>query len=1295
VCRNIGKRSARRTQNPASVPGSRREARAARASMKPIRAFFRFSRRATLWLSALAGALALAFAALLFTTYVWLLPNIDRYRDTLAAILSHALGQKVTVEAISGRWQRARPEVHLRGIQVYDRQNRPALFLDAIDAVFAWRTLLFLEPRFNRLELTGSAFAVRRARDGHYYVGGIPINPADPNSDFSDWLLRQGEVHLRHATIAWQDAVRGAPPVVLRDVDFSLENHFHRHLLTLAATPPPHLATPVALRADLNGRSTSDLRTWSGTVEGSVAGIDVAQLGHWVDLPYPVSHGWGAANVRLEIARGALTGILAGVNARELTVAIGPRGAPIALTRLQGQLGWRQDGERRKIEARNLAFTLANLDVPAFDASFAWDARTRELGARNLDLAAVRPVLMLLPVPQRLDEAVRDLQPGGRIDTLALRWQGEWPGAADFDVAARVSGLSFLARGARPGVDNLSATLRGNQKAGVFELGGKDMALILPAVFRDPRLPLASLAARGGWKKTARGTLFTVQQADFANADAAGSLHGSFEAVPGRPGFIDLAARLTRGTGTAVYRYLPRVVGDATVAWVKRAVVAGSSNDTTLTLRGDLARFPFADDAGGVFRVDVRIQDGVLDYAEGWPRIEGADAELVFHGKSLTVRSERARIFNAQLGSVVATIPDLEAADELLEVRGRAEGPAADFIRFANFSPVGEMLDGLTDEMDGSGPLTLALNMKIPLRHAHDTTLGGRLGFHGNTIFPAALPRLERVTGDIVFSESSVSSENLGAQFLGGPLAMTIATRDGRATIGLTGRATAAGLLPWLGKTWGERLAGEAAWHGQVVLQKGRSAVRVESDLVGLESRLPAPLAKPARQPLPLRVARQPQPDKGQILEVEFGTALAALWQTTPEGRVARGEIHFGGPARLPQEPGLRLAGNGRGISLSEWMSLLPRGSDDSGLPISAIDLNFDSVDLIGRRFSDVTLQGRTRGGLLRVAVNGRDMNGVLTYRPEGAAPARLSAQFKQLVIPAAGSGSADTEGARLRAIEVPSLDLAVEDFRLEDRALGRLEAVAHGAPQGLVIDSLQLIHADSVLRMNGVWHDVGKPETRANLEVDIQDVGRMLARFGFKDAVKRGSAEIRGDVTWEGSPADFGFRTLAGTLRLKAKNGQFLKVDPGAAKLLGVLSLQSLPRRLTFDFRDLFSDGFAFDEISATMRIARGIVYSDDFLMKGPAAKVNMSGMANLNDETVQLRVKVYPKLSEGVAVAGALLGGPVAGLGALAAQKLLRDPLEAASSQEYMVTGPWREPDVSKLSKPKHQEPSGDGNG
>ena len=389
--------------------------------MKLSPAIFSFSRRAAFWLAGLLGAGVLVFACLAAGMYFWLLPNISSYRDTVAVLMSSALGQRVTLEAVSGKWQQARPEISLRGVRLFDQQNRPALYLEQLEASFAWRSLLFLEPRFNRLELAGSALAVRRARDGHYYVGGIPINPADPNSDFSDWLLKQGTVHVSRATLAWQDEVRGAPALILRDVDFTLENLFHRHQAQLRATPPADLATPVAFEADLTGRSLRDIKTWSGHIQGSLAGVEIPKLSNWIDLPYPIDRGWGAANVRLDVAKGLITGISAGLNVRDVSATLGVSLPPLQFARLRGSLGWQQLGAKQRVEVNGLSLTLpGGSAIGAFDASFGWEGKTREGQARNLDLAVVQSLLPALPVPQAVRQTTLDLQPQGRIDEMQL-----------------------------------------------------------------------------------------------------------------------------------------------------------------------------------------------------------------------------------------------------------------------------------------------------------------------------------------------------------------------------------------------------------------------------------------------------------------------------------------------------------------------------------------------------------------------------------------------------------------------------------------------------------------------------------------------------------------------------------------------------------------------------------------------------------------------------------------------------------------------------------------------------------
>ncbi|MDP2057343.1 MAG: TIGR02099 family protein, partial [Thiobacillus sp.] len=267
-----------------------------------------FLRRAARWLAALAALAALGFATAVALMYFWVLPNIADHRDTVAGLMSRALGQRVTLEAVSGEWQQARPKFRMRGVRLYDQQGHPALYLPELEAAFAWRSLLFLEPRFSQIELQGLALGVRRARNGHFYVGGIPINPAAPDSGFSNWLLRQGQVHVGQATLTWLDEVRNAPPLVLTAVDLTLSNARRSHRLQLRAVPPAHLAQPLTIEAKLSARTADDLKTWNGTIDATVAGLSFPHLAAWLALPYQPRQGEGALKLKFEVARGALAG---------------------------------------------------------------------------------------------------------------------------------------------------------------------------------------------------------------------------------------------------------------------------------------------------------------------------------------------------------------------------------------------------------------------------------------------------------------------------------------------------------------------------------------------------------------------------------------------------------------------------------------------------------------------------------------------------------------------------------------------------------------------------------------------------------------------------------------------------------------------------------------------------------------------------------------------------------------------------------------------------------------------------
>ena len=189
--------------------------------------------------------------------------------------------------------------------------------------------------------------------------------------------------------------------------------------------------------------------------------------------------------------------------------------------------------------------------------------------------------------------------------------------------------------------------------------------------------------------------------------------------------------------------------------------------------------------------------------------------------------------------------------------------------------------------------------------------------------------------------------------------------------------------------------------------------------------------------------------------------------------------------------------------------------------------------------------------------------------------------------------------------------------------------------------------------------------------------------RFGRAGVVRGGKGSIEGSIAWRGSPLALDYPSLSGDMAANFETGQFLKVDPGAAKLLGVLSLQALPRRLTLDFRDVFSDGFAFDFVRGDVQIKQGVATTNNLQMKGVNAAVLMEGSADIAREQQDIRVVVVPEINAGTASLIATAINPAIGLGTFLAQFLLREPLQAATTQQFHISGSWADPKVEKIEK------------
>lgn len=1242
-------------------------------------------------------AWVLFFASVVVALRWWILPDIDRYRPDIEVKISHTLGQKVTIAKIESGWIGLRPHLKLEQVVVHDAVGLPRLDFERIDATLSWYSLLLTEFRFHRLEITRPRFDLTREANGLIFVKGFTsaINDTSTPNHFGNWLLHQESIQLNHATLEWHDNLRAAPPLLLTDVGLRLKNNGKRHRFGLVATAPKELASTFDLRGDLHGTSFDHWPEWSGALYADLGKTDIAAWSPWLDLPYRVSQGSGAMRLWSELKQGRPIAVSAQVQLEKVRTRLGQKLPELDLAQLSGHLAWRElprgytfdskvltldAGAGRRISTKNLH--------GRYEAADAKHLEQGEFRAEQLDIAPLMALSEYLPLSDAQRTQLKAASPQGAFKSLALTWSGQAEAPQEYDVKGEFSNLGVQALGKLPGFANVSGELQADAKGGSLKLSGKQAQLDMPLVFRQA-LQFDAMDVAANWRIKNRRLLLNIDEMNFANTHMQGNVSGSYEIVPDRPdglGIADITGRLTRAEAAAAHLYMPRAAGEKTYEWLQSALVQGTSDDVRIRLKGRLDQFPFADDRDGVFQVTAKVQDGILQYVPEWPRIEKIEAFLDFHGPRLDISNAHGTIFDTRIVRAKIAIADLAHRDPVIEIDGETQGPTQDQLRFINESPVAQSLENITAQMRAEGSGKLALSLRLPIERLQDTRVAGNYLFQANKLWLTLnAPPLEQAGGKLEFSENGIVIPKITAQLLGGPVTISSRTTpDGVVRLGVAGRVSAEGLQKGFPGPFTQRLKGGASWSASMAVRKKALNLVLVSNLVGLSSELPYPFSKAAADSLPLKFERRFVDAAHDALNFDLGKQLSAqLLRDTAgeEAQITKGRISFGATAAAPTQAGVWVEGELEKLDADLWRSLLYSSEDEPPLlSLSGIQLQVKALDFLGRRFNNFKLNALAQQDAWQATVGSDEMQGEMNWR--GREGGRLVARMSKLIYPVAAPPRG-VQPAGGHDLALPALDIVIDDMQLKKASLGKVELLANKQGQDWIIERLRISNPHATLNADGVWQSwLAQPQSKLALNLEVNDIGKFLARMGYQDRIRGGTATFNGNLNWRGSPQDFNLETLSGDMKLESRRGQFMKLDPGVGKLLGLLSLQALPRRLTLDFRDVFSEGFAFDTILGVMNVNQGVVSTNDFVMQGPSAVVSMTGTTDLVGETQNLRVKVVPVVGDSVSLL-AFLGGPVAGIGTFIISKLLKDPLGQIAAYDYAVTGTWDNPVAVKVER------------
>ena len=1345
-------------------------------------------RAAKIALQLIVASYFIVAVAFLLLRYV-VMPNVDMYKHQIEHLAAHALGQAVSIGAVDVSWRGLRPRLVLGDVVVHDKQGGAALSLPQVDATLSWWSVPAGELRLHQLILDRPDLDIVRDAQGIVRIGGIAFDSSKPNSGKgADWVLAQRDIVIRNGRLHWLDMQRGAPELLLQQVDVHLNNSWRHHQLALTAVPPVAIGAPIDVRAQFDhprfARHPADAKQWVGELFADIRDTDLALWKTYIDYPFEVARGAGSVRAWLSLDHALLVNFTADLNVAHVESRLRKDLQALNLMQASGRLSVREtlaaDGATGTPTFGALGYSIAltdfsmqteeGLQLPMTTLRQAFTPATRtqpekfELSANLLDLEMLATLVEKLPLPIAPRQLLSDFAPRGQLKDFVANWQGAYPAISSYAVRGQFIGLSLnaqLPRVARPktaaspaqaavpaipGFDNLTGAIDANDRGGGLSLVSSNLTFRLPTYLTDPKVPFEQLAMRARWSFPANDQLLLqVDHLDFVQdgVHVALSGHHKIPLTPGgnRYGDIDVNATIAQVDLNKVERYLPLQTPSHLRSWLGGALRQGQARDVAIHLKGDLAKFPFEPLKSGAastgeFTVKANLVDAMLDYTPGllskdgkaplWPVAEHINGSLAIDRTRLSIHADNALSQQVAMTNVTAIIPDLLSADKQLEIDGTAIGALQNLVRYVNASPVAEWIGHFTDDTRATGAAQLKLKMRLPLEHVIDTAVTGSLEFMNNdVVLQNAIPPLIQTLGKLEFNEKGFALTGIKTSFIGAPATISGGSqRDGTIVVKADGGMSVDGLrktypTPALQRLL-KKMSGSTRYATTITVKKRRTEVLLESSLQGLDLDFPAPLRKAGNDVLPFRfeMASLPSDDPRLLrdeIKVALGTTFSAHYlrskslEKNTAWQVVRGGIGVNAPAPEPDD-GLNINVNLRSLNIDAWRAVIAAVAGNEKPREATTDTASDGPDLamyiepdvmaarateliIGNKKLDNVVVGVSRQkDLWQANIDAAQASGYLSWveGSNGKGLGKVTARLASLTIPQSATADVtDLLENKSNAVQMPALDIIADNFQLVGKNFGRVELAANNAvlPSGTEwrISKLAISNSDVAFNATGkLTSKGGNSVSNLAYTLAITDAGKLLERFGFANVLRGGKGKMSGDLTWNGLPFALDIPSLTGQIQLDLAAGQFLKVDPGAAKLLGVLSMQALPRRLTLDFRDVFSEGFAFDGITANAAIASGVARTSNLKMRSVNATVLLDGAVDIAAETQKLHVVVLPEINVGAAsVVYALAVNPVIGLGSFLAQLFLREPLMRAFTFEYGITGPWKDPVVKKLDR------------
>jgi uncharacterized protein (TIGR02099 family) len=1216
----------------------------------------------------------------------------------------------------------------------------------------AWRSIATGRMAAGRLVLDGAVVHVAIKPSGIELLGADALARQDTaGAPLKLDTLPVGHLAIEKGLVVVHDLRDGQRLWRIERVDLDLERDPESLVLVGRLRLPQPLGQRLDFSGTVRGDLAVPERLgWAVRVDGEA--LDLAGWAALLPAELRVPHaGFGnlgvtAAGQGTSIERAGARVSLANVELPPQAAA-----PPLRLRTMSGELTFEHHGAQYAIGGLGLNIDSAatSWSRGQFDAGV--DVGNRGLDALWLRSPALKLEALALLIPLIPDyetrEALTALAPQGTltaIDVTARR--GSRPGEWSVTGAGRFTALACQAWRRVPGISGADGDFASHASTGRLHLRSSRFGIALPETLRAP-LGADQLRATVDWWwrpdgwRFASDDIVTVTRDVRATGKARLWLPANGESTRM---VLDLA--LADGVVHSVTKYLPMLsYPSSATGWLDAAFLAGRVTTGRIEYVGEVARFPFRDN-DGLFRITGHVEGMRLHLAPGWPDLENVTMDVEFRNQGFSAVARSGTFGGTIIEQGSAGMADFRDAE--LIASGRAGGELARGLEVIKHSPLAPGMGAFFAGIEADGSMVTDIRLDFPFNKFADYAVDARVSL---TRAWASVPGMGRafdaLNGSFELNNLDLDVPLITGTVYGEPFRLTAHTQSPRQsqkllTAQAQGSVTGPTLQSLLGISNGAWITGGTDWRIQARLprlewQYPRPAehpggpptidnatrwqpaiVRVESSLAGLELGFPAPMAKPAAEPrttvVDLRAdpginADAPEPPRAltQHEDARPGSLSARVSMGSDSGvfewrrRAApaagepalefrRGALRFSGTAQTRDSTGLWVDGKLAELDLSAWLKVDTGRGSGSNLPtlLRGADLSVDRFSVLGFTLPGLTLALRPDSDAWKVTASGTSAAGTVRvpYDIPGSTP--LSIDLAQLTLNERWSGSG-VGGDSMSPASLPPFYVEIASLDVAGRHLGAFSAKVARHADGLELEHATLKGSSFQMSATGQWTGSGDGQRSAiDVTADSTDVADTLAAFGSGPSVIAKSLHATGNLRWNGGPEGSIMERAQGKVSVRLENGQLPGVQPGAGRMLGLLSVAALPRHLALDFRDLTDKGFAFDSITGDFDVRDGSAYTNNLHVKGPGAEIGVVGRTGFKARDYDQTAVVTGQLGGAVAAAAALAINPAVGVAALLFSQAFKSPLTGQVRGYYRITGPWEHPKIERIGAGEAKE-------